>query len=149
MKTIICAEVQVGWLAQKKKKKGSSYCRRQLCVTTASSHLFSQRGSSHPNAFHQRPFSVFSGAGVVSHVCPLSLVADAVHSEHGGPKPPEAGSALPLCQLLPSSSAFQLASGLGAFRYPELIKVCDRFQLECEFLPETLTIRSPKHGAQC
>jgi hypothetical protein len=48
-----------------------------------------------------------------------------------------------------SSSGFQLASGLGALRYPELIKVCDRFQLECEFLPETLTIRSPKHGAQC
>ena len=54
-----------------------------------------------------------------------------------------------LVQLLPlSSPAFQFASGLGAFRYPELIKVFDRFQLEYEFLPETSTIRFPKHDAE-
>lgn len=91
---------------------------------------------------------MFSGAGVVRLNCPLSPVAGALGSENGGATEPRGtGPTQPLHQLLSSSSAFQLASGLGAFRYPELIKVCDRFQLECEFLPETLTIRSPKHGA--
>lgn len=53
------------------------------------------------------------------------------------------------CQLLPFPSlAFQLASGLGAFWYPELIKVFDRFELEDVLLPETSTIRFPKHNAE-
>lgn len=50
------------------------------------------------------------------------------------------GPCAPVRPLPFPSHAFRPASGLGAFRYPELIKVFDRFQLEYEFLPETSTI---------
>lgn len=136
-----------GWLRKKKKRlqflSATALCHRGLFLSLSSTWV-------EPS---QRLPSTFSGAGVVSHICRLSLLAGAHHSENRGRRaPPPGGGQVPHClsaRSCPPSSAFQLASGLGAFRYPELIKVCDRFQLECEFLPETLTIRSPKHGAQC
>lgn len=85
------------------------------------------------------------GADATSHHGPYILVLKLRPQDPGGnsgsPRPPLCSSCP--CVLL----AFQLASGLGAFRYPELIKVFDRFQLEYEFLPETSTIRFPKHDA--
>lgn len=128
--------------------KDSSYRRQQLCVTARSSHPVRQHPATHPNTLNHIPVVARGRARVAR----LPTTAQASWSGNGGLGPGvggEGGPGISARRLPFPSQAFQLASGLGTLRYPELIKVFDRFQLEYEFLPETSTIRFPKHSAEC
>lgn len=144
MKTIICTEVQVERLAEEKTPAtvGDSFAWPwPLPIPLAST----------PRAIQTRSGTSPVAAGARARHVRLPTVAHTSRSGDRGHRTlgNRGGPCAPVRPLPFPSHAFRPASGLGAFRYPELIKVFDRFQLEYEFLPETSTIRFPKHNAEC
>lgn len=129
--------------------KDSSYRLQRLCVTARSSHPVRQHPASHSNALHHIPV-VPGGQPGLSGFPPRPPAASWSETEALGPGVEgEGGPGVSVWPLPFPSHAFQPASGLGTHRYPELIKVFDRFQSEDEFLPETSTIRFPKRRLAC
>lgn len=146
MKTIICTEVQVEWLAEGKTLV-------TVCNGSVSPHALPIRFANilHPT---QTP-SITSlwlpgGQPGLSGFPPRPPAASWSETKALGPGVEgEGGPGVSVWPLPFPSHAFQPASGLGTHRYPELIKVFDRFQSEDEFLPETSTIRFPKRRLAC